>query len=1015
MSPRSCAIAALLCLVAFLTLPSNIRSAEPKRVLILLQEDVSWPVFRLIHENLSATLQEGLPNGVQIFTEHLDRTHFPDSAVQADHLSLIRKKYADLKLDLVVAVGDVPTDLFPSVPVVFVSADLSRRSPGLQANSNIAASVWVDLDARKTLELARRLQPSARQIIVIGNESTSEDNLLGRLRNELSANATDLQATYLTNGNVPTVCQRVSEISPDTIVLFVSVTQDEHGHPLISAEVVQKVAAASRAPVYVLFDTHVGTGALGGFVASFVEVGIGAGHQALSVLAGEHPRDILAQNLYLFDWRQLRRWKIPESSLPLGSVVLNREPGIWESYRWYIVGGILLCIAQTLLILGLLRQRARRRRVESSLVTSLAFERLLSDLSTTFVTLPEDQITATIDYSLGRIGEFLDVERINVLEFSRESSRWLSTNVWCKQGVPTAPAEASLGDLPWWSHWALRGEALFASDLTILPEEAALEAEFLRRIEAVSVATVPLKAGDDLFGSIVFISTTRQVEWTGEIQKQLTLLGEIFSNTLERKRARDAGSRHAAVVESSDDAIMSKNLDGIITSWNAGAERIFGFSESEALGRPITILIPPDLIEEESLLMIRLNAGDRIEHFETERLTKSGSLVDVSLTISPVKDAAGRIVAFSETARDITERKRAQQVLRESEERFRLIANNAPVMIWMSSTDKLCDFFNYGWLDFTGRSLEQELGEGWVSGVHPDDLKRCLDVYSSSFDARSDFEMEYRLRRFDGEYRWIVDFGVPRFDTGGRFCGYIGSCVDITDRKASEESLHELSGRLIGAQEQERSRIARELHDDFSQRLALLSINLGQLWKKLPESDVEERARVMEILNRTKEISTDIHSLSHQLHSSKLEHVGLVPALNGLCSEISEKYDVRVQLRDAGTPPVIPKDVALCLFRVAQEALANVVKHSEASNVRLVLDSNSNGITLRITDDGKGFDLASANPKAGIGLVGMRERLRLVKGKLQVRSEPTKGTEIVAEIPMFVPVHIELRSRAEGA
>jgi signal transduction histidine kinase len=275
--------------------------------------------------------------------------------------------------------------------------------------------------------------------------------------------------------------------------------------------------------------------------------------------------------------------------------------------------------------------------------------------------------------------------------------------------------------------------------------------------------------------------------------------------------------------------------------------------------------------------------------------------------------------------------------------------------------------------------------------------------------------MEYRLRRFDGEYRWIVDYGVPRFESNGVFCGYIGSCVDITDRKLSETSLRELSGRLIHAQEEERARIARELHDDFSQRLALLGIALGQLWKKLPESEVEERTKILEMLKGTKEMSLDMHSLSHQLHSSKLELVGLVPALNGLCIEMGEKHKIGIHFTVCGFPPNTPKDVELCLFRVTQEALGNVVKHSQAKSAHVELGSNANGVSLRITDAGRGFDAELRNPGAGIGLVGMRERLRLVGGRLSVNSELMHGTEILAEVPLAASAdEAQVRTQAAG-
>jgi PAS domain S-box-containing protein len=348
----------------------------------------------------------------------------------------------------------------------------------------------------------------------------------------------------------------------------------------------------------------------------------------------------------------------------------------------------------------------------------------------------------------------------------------------------------------------------------------------------------------------------------------------------------------------------------------------------------------------------------------------------------------------------VEEHEQGELVLRESQERFQLVANAAPVLIWMSGTDKLCNFFNQGWLDFTGRSMVQELGEGWVSGVHPEDAGRCLETYSASFGARAEFEMEYRLRRFDGEYRWVVDYGVPRFESDGTFCGYIGSCVDITDRKLSEQSLHTLSGRLIHAQEEERTRIARELHDDFSQRLALQCIDLEQLRRKLSESDTKERARVLEMLKRAKEMSADLRSLSHQLHSSKLELVGLASAVHGLCKEISDTYEIDVDFNDGRIPADIPKNVALCLFRVTQEALGNVVKHSGAKSARVELGSNEAGVSLRIVDEGKGFDTRSTNAGTGIGLVGMSERVHLIGGRFLIKSQPMRGTEILAEVPL---------------
>ncbi len=282
--------------------------------------------------------------------------------------------------------------------------------------------------------------------------------------------------------------------------------------------------------------------------------------------------------------------------------------------------------------------------------------------------------------------------------------------------------------------------------------------------------------------------------------------------------------------------------------------------------------------------------------------------------------------------------------------------------------------------------MAEELGEGWASGVHPDDLENCLKIYSASFAARIDFEMEYRLRRFDGEYRWIVDFGVPRFEADGTFCGFIGSCVDISERKSSAESLQALSGRLIHAQEEERSRIARDLHDDFSQSLALQCIDLEQLLKKeLGRTETSDRTRLLKMLKRTKQLATDIRALSHQLHSSKLEYVGLQPAVSGLCEEISDKCEIRVHFTECGFPQIFRRMWLFVYFESLRKRSAmplNTVRPSarKSSSVR-----NSNGVSLRVADDGKGFVPNDTNRGGGLGLIGMTERLRLVGGRLSVK------------------------------
>jgi PAS domain S-box-containing protein len=858
---------------------------EQKHVLILMQEDPSWPVYRLLDENIRSTLHNALPGSLLIFGEHLDETHFPDPEIQRAEVEGIKKKYTGTRLDLIIAIGEVPANLFPGVPVVFLSANPRRKPPTLPIASTTVANVWVELDAEKTLEVARRLQPQAHRLIIVTDASSSEDGVLGRLRHKLPAIAGDMQQTYLTSGALPDICKEVSALGPDAIVLFIALTHDENGRPLISAETIPKVAAASGAPVYTMFDTHFGTGAVGGYVSSFAEIGKAGGQLALRILAGEAPQDVVANNLYLFDWRQLRRWNISESALPPGSVVLFRQTSVWEAYKWYFLGAALLCALQAILILGLLWQRSKKRDYQQSLVTQMAFEKMLSDLSTTFINLPEDQVSTTIQKSLGQIAKFLNLDRVTLFEYTQSKSELSVSYSWQAADVSRVPTILKFDKLEWLTTSFQSGGAIIVSDLSALPAEAFAEREYFRKLGTHSFAAFPLRAGDESLGCISFASTTRRVAWTDDLVEQLKLVAEIFSNALARTRAQEARLRHAAIVESSDDAIISEDLHGIVLSWNVGAQQMFQYQPEEIVGHSIELLIPPDQRDEDKRILDAIRRGVHIEHYETLRVTKNQKQIDVSLTISPVRDSAGVIIGAAKIARNISDRKRAEQIL-----------------------------------------------------------------------------------------------------------------------KVSQESLHTLSGRLIRAQEEERARIARELHDDFSQRLAILGIGLGQLWRKLPESDEEERAKVLEMLKSTKEICSDIHSLSHQLHSSKLEHVGLRPALSGLCKEIAARHNIDIHFRDFGIPREIPKDTALCLFRIAQECLSNIIKHSQAATAKVELAANGETINLRISDSGIGFDLAARNPNSGIGLISMSERLRLVGGKLTVDSRPRSGTTIFAEVPLAVSV-----------
>ncbi|BAZ19526.1 multi-sensor hybrid histidine kinase [Kalymmatonema gypsitolerans NIES-4073] len=270
----------------------------------------------------------------------------------------------------------------------------------------------------------------------------------------------------------------------------------------------------------------------------------------------------------------------------------------------------------------------------------------------------------------------------------------------------------------------------------------------------------------------------------------------IAIDITERKQAEAAIYFQAHLLSTVEQAVIATNLDGEIIYWNRFAEILYGWSAVEVIGQNILEVVPAETSQEQAAqIMSQLQRG---ESWSGEFLVRrrDGTLFPILITDSPIHDDKGELVGIVGISIDITVRKNAIAALQESEERFRTMADTAPVMIWMAGIDQFCHYLNKGWLEFTGRRLEQEIGDGWTELVHPDDLEFCLETYTTAFDARRSFTMEYRLKRFDGEYRWLLDTGTPRFHSDGSFAGYIGSCMDITEQKLTLEALQDSEARL---------------------------------------------------------------------------------------------------------------------------------------------------------------------------------------------------------------------------
>lgn len=287
------------------------------------------------------------------------------------------------------------------------------------------------------------------------------------------------------------------------------------------------------------------------------------------------------------------------------------------------------------------------------------------------------------------------------------------------------------------------------------------------------------------------------------------------------------------------------------------------------------------------------------------------------------------------------------------------------------------------------------IGKPSAEGFHAlaENIQRILEGHER------EFHKEYSVAGNDGRVWFLMH--AARLDLPGtnRFRVLL-TREDVTRHRQAEEALRNLGGRLINAQEEERSRVARELHDDLNQQVALMSIQLAQLGQKIPEGRPDLSALVSRLGAKAQEISSEIHRLSYKLHPAKLDHLGLAAAIKSLCDELSERCEIKVEFRQNGFPAPLSREVTLCVFRIAQESLQNVTRHSGAHEAQVVLRKNSTGVHLRVTDTGCGFDMHSSRTKNGLGFISMKERLRLVGGRISIRSQPFAGTQIGIEVPV---------------
>ena len=590
---------------------------EPRRVVVLYPVSDGQPGIVRFDQGLRATLKSSTRETIEIYNEYIDAARFGDEAYQRRLADFLREKYAGRRIDVVIPALAPSLDfvlryrdrLFPGIPVVFGAVE--KREVETKALGPGITGSPMKLDLESTLETALRLQPGTRRVAVVAGNSATDSYWISEARKAFRGHEGKVEFVYLTGLPMDELLREVARLPERTIIYYLHVFEDGRGETFVPAEVAERLSGSANAPVYGLYRTYLGRGIVGGRLVSFEDEGEKAARLVSRILAGEVPEDVAlseaSQNPFLFDWRQLRRWGIREDALPDGSVVLYKEPGFWDLYGWRIFAIVLLCVVEAVLIVGLLVERARRRRA------------------------------------------------------------------------------------------------------------------------------------DDRFRQAVVASPS----------------GMIMIGT-----------------------------DGRIVLVNEQVERLFGYHGDELVGGSVDLLVP--------------------ERFRDRHPGHRGC--------------------------------------------------------------------------FFATPASRPMGVG-------------RELYGRRKDG-SEFPVEIELNPI----------------RTGETCYVLASVIDITERKRADEDLREsqrelraLTGRLLKAQEDERRRIARELHDDLNQDLALLAVHLDLLGQRPPETSAELGERVKAMSDRVKQLSSAVHDLSTVLHPSKLEQLGLVAGIRGLCHELIQAHGLPIEFsRTAG-------------------------------------------------------------------------------------------------------------------
>jgi PAS domain S-box-containing protein len=988
-----------------------------KKVLILHSYAANSPVSLETDKGLSDTLHSGgIPNLNQFFVS-LDLARNPASKYRKLLVEQVRTQYSHSKPDMIITmlpealafVLQDCKDIFPDVPILALYDYPNSAAP--KTDRRIIKH-FVKFDIIGTLDIALKLVPGTKKVYVVSGAHEVDKSIEDQARLIFKKWEGQIEFLYLSHMPFDDILAAVSNARPHSIVLFLSFFQDVSGRIYFTPDIVEQLSRVSTAPLFGVFEAGLGHGMVGGSLSSYELIGNKAGQLTLDVLGSPDSPDIPAvldvSPVPMFDWRQLRHWNVSETALPKGSVVINKELTLWD-LKYYIIGGLAFVLLETILIIFLIVQRRRKKTAEEELNQFFNVSLDLKCIANTdayFLRL-NPAWERTLGYTLEELmaKQFLDFVHPDDLDKTREVVSTLASQekvvffenrYRCKDGTYR------------WLQWSSVpvGNLIYAAARDVTGQKQAEQAleerlkfeQLLTDFSARFVNIPPARVDSQIEVGLRQILEFFQVDrcallrtFPDKISWQITHLVSSDDVPPAPKGVKLSRSMYPWVYEKlaeKHQVLSISRLDDLPAEANVDKQACIDWGIRSFLDIPILIGESVDIIH--------------IGSVKTERAWS--------------EDLFPRLRLLGEIVVNALERGNAEQALRKAEEKYRGIFEGALEGIFETSPDGKLLTANIALARIMGYDSPEEMTstiwntaiQAWVDPQERAEYVRLLETQGFVRN------FECRLRRKDGTPILLSMNTRQVRGPDGKTLYYSGILEDITERKRAEEAsresermlkqnesdLRKLAGRLIYAQEEERSRLARELHDDLAQRLAVSAIAVGQLEQQLMNSPAPVREELREIQGGIVRISQDVHSLSRQLHPSILDDLGLIKAAESECVSFSRREGIDVVFNHENVPRVIPKDVSLALYRMIQEGLRNISKHACAEHISVSLNGIDHDVFLSVQDDGIGFDWEDVKENPGLGFSSMRERARLIHGELSIQSQPGKGTMITLRVPL---------------